>query len=255
MWEPRCLTTLWASMACYRDSLSSSPHGARNLRTADSSAATVKELRCFSTVTPDRYQDNISIWPRHLPNPFQFTSHANVDALVSTYLQRSKTSVIYRVLSAWVERSGIEKLEIAMATNYFTINTLYEDKSCSRSRTNEWSLYQCIISILWISITLSPFKCVTLDGDWTTYTHHSELQVITALSLVSTVHKLLHAESSPACNIFKSHFLVTDVNSRDSSASRTLVVPSRFQYRTDYQLSTELVCPSSLLFTSSARTA
>jgi hypothetical protein len=50
------------------------------------------------------------------------------------------------------------------------------------------------------------------------YTHHSELQVITALSLVFTFYKSLHPKSSPACSVFNSRFLVTDVNSRDSSA-------------------------------------
>jgi hypothetical protein len=80
-------------------------------------------------------------------------------------------------------------------------------------------------------------------GDWrldllTTFAHHSELQVITALPLLSTVHKSLHRKSSPARNNFNSRFLVTDVNSGDSSASRAQVLLSKFQYRTDCQLST-----------------
>jgi hypothetical protein len=51
------------------------------------------------------------------------------------------------------------------------------------------------------------------------------------------------AKSSPACSVFNGRFLVTGVNSGDSSASRAQVLPSRFQYRTDCQLSTELVAP------------
>jgi hypothetical protein len=64
-----------------------------------------------------------------------------------------------------------------------------------------------------------------------TYTHHSDLRLITAL----------HAKSSPAYNVFNSRFLVTDSNSGDSSPSRPQLLASRFQYRTACQLSTELV--------------
>jgi hypothetical protein len=53
----------------------------------------------------------------------------------------------------------------------------------------------------------------------TTYTHHSELQVITAVTLISTLYKSLHAKSSPACSVFTSRCLVTALNSGDSSAS------------------------------------
>jgi hypothetical protein len=52
----------------------------------------------------------------------------------------------------------------------------------------------------------------------TTYTHHSELQVITELSLISTFYKSLQAESSSACSVFTSRYLVTASNS-DSSVS------------------------------------
>jgi hypothetical protein len=63
-----------------------------------------------------------------------------------------------------------------------------------------------------------------LIGEWivlTTYTHHLELRVITAQSPISTIHKSLHAKSSPACSV---------------SSSRAQVLLSRFQYRTDSQL-------------------
>jgi hypothetical protein len=53
----------------------------------------------------------------------------------------------------------------------------------------------------------------------TTYTHDSELQVIAALSLISTLYKSLHAKSPSACSVFTSRCLVTDLNSGDSSAS------------------------------------
>jgi hypothetical protein len=55
----------------------------------------------------------------------------------------------------------------------------------------------------------------------TSCTHHSELQVIAALSLISTLFQITiaHADSSPACSVSNSRFLVTDVNSGDSSSS------------------------------------
>jgi hypothetical protein len=65
---------------------------------------------------------------------------------------------------------------------------------------------------------------VTIDGVWigeldllTTCTHHAELEVITALSLISTLYKSLHATSSHFS--FTNRFLVTDLNNDDSSAS------------------------------------
>jgi hypothetical protein len=68
--------------------------------------------------------------------------------------------------------------------------------------------------------------------DWwmdllTTYTHHSELQVITALSLISTLYKSLHAMSSPACSVLISHSLAMASNSGDSSASRAQFLSSQ----------------------------
>jgi hypothetical protein len=54
---------------------------------------------------------------------------------------------------------------------------------------------------------------------FTTYTRHSELQVITALVLISTLYKPLHPKSSPARSVFTSRYLVTALNSGDSSAS------------------------------------
>jgi hypothetical protein len=69
------------------------------------------------------------------------------------------------------------------------------------------------------------FMCVWLQMDWwidllTTCTHHSELQVITALSLISTLYKSLHAKSSPAYCVLTSRSLSTSSNDGDSSASR-----------------------------------
>jgi hypothetical protein len=43
----------------------------------------------------------------------------------------------------------------------------------------------------------------------TSYTHHSELQAITALLLISTNHKSLQAKTSPSSCVFISRFLVT----------------------------------------------
>jgi hypothetical protein len=60
----------------------------------------------------------------------------------------------------------------------------------------------------------------------TTYTNNSELQVITALSLICTLYKSLQHPLSlfPACCVFISHSLATASNSGDYSASRALVV-------------------------------
>jgi hypothetical protein len=68
----------------------------------------------------------------------------------------------------------------------------------------------------------------TRGMDWwmdllTTYTHDSELGVITAQSLISTLYKSLHTKSSPVCSVFTSRCLVTNLNNGDSSAS--VVIP------------------------------
>jgi hypothetical protein len=59
-----------------------------------------------------------------------------------------------------------------------------------------------------------------------TYTHHTEQQVITALSLISKLNKSLHHPLSlfPACCIFISRSLATVSNSGDSSASLAQVL-------------------------------
>jgi hypothetical protein len=76
------------------------------------------------------------------------------------------------------------------------------------------------------------FGGVIIDGVWIgywiywhTYTHHSELQVITAL--ISTLYKLLHVKSSSVCNVSKNRSLATASKSVDSSASRAHVVTLR----------------------------
>jgi hypothetical protein len=52
----------------------------------------------------------------------------------------------------------------------------------------------------------------------TTYTHHSELQIITELSFISSPYKsLAHAESPQSA--LTRRFLATDFNNGDSSAS------------------------------------
>jgi hypothetical protein len=91
--------------------------------------------------------------------------------------------------------------------------------------------------------------------DWildllTIYTHHLELQIITALLLSSTIHISLHAKCPPVCNVFNSHFLVTDGNSRNPSASLAKVLPSIFQYRPACQLSNEPIIPFLFFITS-----
>jgi hypothetical protein len=68
-----------------------------------------------------------------------------------------------------------------------------------------------------------------------TYTHHSELQVITALSLIFTIHKLQqHPLSlSSAWCIFISRSLATASNSGDFSVLRAHRLPCRTQFTTD----------------------
>jgi hypothetical protein len=66
--------------------------------------------------------------------------------------------------------------------------------------------------------------------DWwvdllTTYTYNSELQVITALSLICTLYESLHPKCSPTCNVLTSRCLVTNING-DSSASVLTALPA-----------------------------
>jgi hypothetical protein len=80
------------------------------------------------------------------------------------------------------------------------------------------------------------------DMDWwidllTTYTHHSELHIITALSLISTLHKSIHAKSFSACTIFSSRCLVTALNNGDSTSLLTSLLSCRYP---TIELSTEL---------------
>jgi hypothetical protein len=77
----------------------------------------------------------------------------------------------------------------------------------------------------------------------TTSAHHSELQIITALSLSSTIHKSLHVKSSPECIVFKSRFLGTASNSGDSSASRAQVVLAQLPVQDSCQLSNPAIAP------------
>jgi hypothetical protein len=59
-------------------------------------------------------------------------------------------------------------------------------------------------------------------GYWHTYINHSELQVITVLLLISTIHRSSQHTLShfPACYVFNRRFLAATSNSGDSPASR-----------------------------------
>jgi hypothetical protein len=72
----------------------------------------------------------------------------------------------------------------------------------------------------------------------TTYTHAPELQEITALSLISTIHRSPQHPLSlfPACCVFTSRFLATASNSGDSSASRPGVWSSQPPVQNSSQL-------------------
>jgi hypothetical protein len=52
-----------------------------------------------------------------------------------------------------------------------------------------------------------------------TFTDDSWLYLIIALSLISTVYRILRVKSSPSCSFFTSRCLVTALNNGDSSAS------------------------------------
>jgi hypothetical protein len=96
---------------------------------------------------------------------------------------------------------------------------------------------------------------VTIDGVWIGYwiywhicTHQSEPQVITALSLISTLYISLHHPVClfPDCCLFNSRFLATASNSRDSSASCAHVVTVRRIYRNWTLVNCELNYSASL---------
>jgi hypothetical protein len=55
-------------------------------------------------------------------------------------------------------------------------------------------------------------------------TYRSWVPITITRSLISTLYKWLHAESSPACSVFTGRFLVTNFNSGDSSCSRVQVL-------------------------------
>jgi hypothetical protein len=69
-------------------------------------------------------------------------------------------------------------------------------------------------------------------GEWillATYAHDSEMQAITAPSLISTIHKSPQHPLSlfPTCCVFISHSLATASNSGDSSTSHSQVFSSQ----------------------------
>jgi hypothetical protein len=91
-------------------------------------------------------------------------------------------------------------------------------------------LFENVISRLFLE------ECVTVDGIgigywiyWHICMHHSELQAITVVSLISTLYKSPQHLLSlfPACCVFKSSSLATASNNGDASASSTHVVTVR----------------------------
>jgi hypothetical protein len=74
-----------------------------------------------------------------------------------------------------------------------------------------------------------------------TYTHDSELQVITPLSPISTLYKSQQHPLNPfQPAVFTSRSLATASNIEDSSASRAQVLLSQPHVQNSCQLSTEL---------------
>jgi hypothetical protein len=82
----------------------------------------------------------------------------------------------------------------------------------------------------------------------TTYTHHSELQAITALLLISTIHKLPQHPLSlfPACYIFTSRSLATASNSGNSSALHAQVLLSQLSVQNSLSAVNSTIAPSLL---------
>jgi hypothetical protein len=77
--------------------------------------------------------------------------------------------------------------------------------------------------------------------DWwmdllTTYIHHLELQVITAISLISILYKSQQHPLNllPACCVFSSHFLAMAFHSGKSSTSYTHVVTVQQNHTTGH---------------------
>jgi hypothetical protein len=134
-------------------------------------------------------------------------------------------------LTAWAMARPSRRLFVYVKTVLGSGNTLPWLQWHGWSRMGEgWNLGR-VSGLTW-TIILSRFGGDYRRGsDWrmdllTTYTHHSELQVITALSLISILCQTLHAKSSPACSVFTSRFMVTALNSGDSSASVLTSLPS-----------------------------
>jgi hypothetical protein len=103
---------------------------------------------------------------------------------------------------------------------------------------------QSSLGSLFVSTFLTLFlKVFNLQGkDWisnllTTYTHHSELQAITAPLLISTLYKSSQKPLSlfPARRVVNNRSLATASNSGDSSAFRAHVVTFR-EYPTSDRL-------------------
>jgi hypothetical protein len=91
----------------------------------------------------------------------------------------------------------------------------------------QWILVALSTAIKWLE-RVSYFHDLKWDyrrgSDWwmdllTTYTHDSELQALTTLSLISAFYKSLHAKFSPAFNVFTSRCLVTALNNGEFSTS------------------------------------
>jgi hypothetical protein len=106
---------------------------------------------------------------------------------------------------------------------------------------------------LYVTNNILTHICVTTDGGrvgkWiyllTTYTHDSELQAITLLSLISTNHKLPQHPLS----LFESSVISPAVSWQQMLTMEILQLPTlrsflhRLPYRPDCQLSTNLVAP------------
>jgi hypothetical protein len=112
---------------------------------------------------------------------------------------------------------------------------------------SDWMMFETeeLNSLYWIKY----WYCHVFEWPLTvdllmTYTHHMELQVITALLLISTLYSSLEHPLSlfPACCLFISCSLVMASNSRDSSESliQVLSLNPFVQNSTLNQLTTEL---------------
>jgi hypothetical protein len=146
--------------------------------------------------------------------------------IVTTSVFKSDVSYLTRVLAGCKVRTMFFLIHVCLGNNTVAVAEQVMDIP---------SLYNEILGE-----NMSLNCCHVFRGDYrrnmdwwmdllTTYTNHSELQVIAALSLISKIHKSPQHPLSlfPPCSAFISRSLATASNRENSSASRAQISPSQ----------------------------